>query len=169
MLCWLPLNPSKSKYQVVPEQKLKDPLLRALSSTCPPHKLCTRRINAFTSMILRLLHREIIQLENNLFVCLLFFKRIWRTQVLLWATDTPVLDFCWYLLWVLKSEWEVLTPADLLAVNMAAELFSSTYLLTSFGGAQDQNLPCHCLTVWDQDDTLPTELCWLGLTIYLFI
>ena len=34
-----------------------------------------------------------------------------------WATDTPVLDFWWHLLWVSKPEWGLIhpgaTPADL--------------------------------------------------------
>ena len=28
------------------------------------------------------------------------------------TTDTPVLDFWWYLLWVLKAEWEALFTLD---------------------------------------------------------
>ena len=63
------------------------------------------------------------------------------------ATDTPVLDIWWCLLWPSKPEWvallkfgagicvthplrftSVATPADLLTASMEAEPFSSTYL-----------------------------------------
>ena len=63
------------------------------------------------------------------------------------ATDTPVLDFWSYLLWVSKLEWAALfmlgggihvshslrftsgvTPADLSVASMAAKPFSSMYL-----------------------------------------
>ena len=39
------------------------------------------------------------------------------------------------------------TPADLLVASMAAKLFSSPYLQTTIGGAQDWDLSCCCLTV----------------------
>ena len=51
------------------------------------------------------------------------------------------------------------TPAHLLAISMAAKLFSSTQLRTSIGGGlrRDQDLSCCCcLTVWNQADALPT-------------
>ena len=51
-----------------------------------------------------------------------------------------------------------------LVASMAAELFSSTYLRTSIVGVQDWNLCCRCLTVWDQADVQPIELCRLGPT-----
>ena len=77
-----------------------------------------------------------------------FFKKILEDiRPFRGATDTPVLDFWWYLLWVSKPEWAVLfslgrcvcdvhslkftsgvTHADLLVASMAAELLSSTYL-----------------------------------------
>ena len=77
-----------------------------------------------------------------------FFKIFWEDiRPFHGATDTQVLDFWWYLLWVSKPEWAVLfslgrcvcdvhsrkftsgvTYADLLVASMAAELFSSTYL-----------------------------------------
>ena len=50
------------------------------------------------------------------------------------------------------------TPADLLTANMAAKLFSSTYLQTSIGGAQDLDLSYVSLSY-----ALPTELCQLGI------
>ena len=62
------------------------------------------------------------------------------------ATDTPVLDFWWHVLWVWKPEWAALptlgrgicvacslrftsgaTPAEILGASMAAELISSMY------------------------------------------
>ena len=61
------------------------------------------------------------------------------------------------------------TPADLLVASMAAEPFSSMYLWTGIGGAQNQVLLCCCwLTVWDQAEALPTELCWLSLNFHDF-
>ena len=54
------------------------------------------------------------------------------------------------------------TPADLLVVNMAVELFWSTYLWTSIGGAWVWHLLCHCPRAWDKTDAPPTELCRLG-------
>ena len=78
------------------------------------------------------------------------------------STDAPVLDFWWHLLWFSKPEWAALftlsggiyvthslrftsgaTPADLLAVSMAAKRISSTYLWAGIGGAQNQDLLCH--------------------------
>ena len=72
------------------------------------------------------------------------------------ATDTPILDFWWHLLWVSKPPWAVLfvfgrcvnvtcslkftssmTPADLLVASMATEPFSSTYLQGGNGGTQN--------------------------------
>ena len=78
------------------------------------------------------------------------------------ATDTPVLDFWWHLLWVSKPEWAVLlalgkgvhviysprftsgmTHANLLVGSMAAELISLMYLWAGIGGAWNQDLLCH--------------------------
>ena len=75
------------------------------------------------------------------------------------ATDTPVLDFWWRLLWVSKPKWAALfvlgrgvyvtyslrltsgaTPADLLLASMVAKSFSSMCL---HGGAQNHDLSCH--------------------------
>ena len=98
------------------------------------------------------------------------------------ATNTPVLAFWWCLLWVSKPEWTALimldggtcvthslsftsgaTPSDLLVASMAAKPFSSMYLWAGIGRAQNWDLSCHChLTVCDQPDALPTELCRLG-------
>ena len=85
------------------------------------------------------------------------------------ATDTPVLDFWWCLLWVPKPLWAALfalgkgvcvtcslrftsgaTPADMLA----AELFSSTYLQVGIGRLETR-------TYLPQANALPTELCRL--------
>ena len=55
------------------------------------------------------------------------------------------------------------TPADLLVANMAAKIFSSTYLWAGIGGAENWDLSsCHWVTVWDQADALLTELCRPG-------
>ena len=57
----------------------------------------------------------------------------------------------------------VTSPADHLAASMAAKPFSSMYLWASIGGPWNWSLSCHCcLTVVDQADALPTELCRLG-------
>ena len=54
------------------------------------------------------------------------------------------------------------TPADLLAGSKAVEPFSSMYLQAGIGGVRNRDLSCHhCLTVWDQADAPPTELCQL--------
>ena len=89
------------------------------------------------------------------------FKFLEDTSPLCGATKTPVLDFWWCLLWVSKPEWAAffvlgegvcytfprfvsgVTPADLLVASMAAELFSSTYLQTGIGEAQNQDLFFH--------------------------
>ena len=79
------------------------------------------------------------------------------------ATDTPVLDFWWCLLWVLKPEWAAsftlgrgvcvtcslrftsgVMTADLLVASMAAKPFSSTYMQAGIGGAQTGI--CHATT-----------------------
>ena len=95
----------------------------------------------------------------------------------------------WHILWVSKPEWAALiilargihvthslrftygaTPANLLVASIAAELFFSTYLQAGIGRAWNQDLSCHyCLTVWDQADTLPAELCRFGCTLLRFI
>ena len=57
------------------------------------------------------------------------------------------------------------TPADLLVASMAAELFSSTYLLTGIGGTQNWDLSCcHSQCETRYADSLPTELCRLRFT-----
>ena len=85
------------------------------------------------------------------------------------ATDTPILDFWWRLLWVSKPEW-VLPYSSLAEVYLLRYTFpeihlwcdtcqplgsqhgnwaiSSTYL-QGIGGTQNQELSCHC-SVWDQ-------------------
>ena len=82
-----------------------------------------------------------ITLPSSGFCC---FFNFWRTWVLfVGATDTPVLDFWWRLLWVSKPEWVLPyshlvllcvtcslrftfgpTPANLLVVSMAAKPIS---------------------------------------------
>ena len=78
------------------------------------------------------------------------------------STDTIVLDFWSHLLWVSKLEWAVLftfgvgigvtcslrstsvvTPANLLAANMAADPIISTYLQPGIGGTQTGDLSLH--------------------------
>ena len=79
------------------------------------------------------------------------------------AIDSPFLDFRWRLFWVSNqggfTHFGTLlpacnrtlrftsgaTPADLLAANMAAELFQSIYLCTSTGMAWVWELSCHRL------------------------
>ena len=80
------------------------------------------------------------------------------------ATDTPVLDFWWCLLWVSKPEWAALfaldggvhvslrftsglTPANLLVAGMAAKLISSTYLQPGIGGPLMGDLLLHRQTL----------------------
>ena len=84
----------------------------------------------------------------------IFFKKFLEDIIsFCGATDTPVLDFWWCLLWVSKPEWTAsftlgqgicnvcsLIPADLLVANMAAEPFSSMYLQTNIGGAWNWDL-----------------------------
>ena len=96
------------------------------------------------------------------------------------ATDTPVFDFWWHNLGFQNQKWWALfalcravhvthslrftsgmTPADLLTASMAAMLFSSMYLQAGISGAWNEGLSCHH-SVWDQADTLLTELCQLG-------
>ena len=78
------------------------------------------------------------------FMCDFFPKFLEDISPFCGVTDNPVLDFWWHLLWVSKPEWAALlalakaymlhvpwdsplvTPADLLAASMAAELISST-------------------------------------------
>ena len=94
------------------------------------------------------------------------------------ATDTPVLDFWWCLIWVSNqsgqpylclAEVNMLhipsyvtsgaAPVDLLVASMAVELFSSMYLWAGIGQAHNQDLSSHqCLIVGDQVDALPTDL-----------
>ena len=105
------------------------------------------------------------------------------------ATDITVLDFWWCLLWVSKPEWVTLfalgggiyvtwplrftsgvIPADLLVASMAAEPLPSIYLQAGISGAQNWDVSYHhCLTVWDQADALPTELCRLGTSRHTWL
>ena len=104
-------------------------------------------------------------------ICLCYI--LWRNnifflsfKVFCGASDTPVLDFWWHLLWVSQPEWAAffmlgrgihftwslrftagVTPADLLVASMAAKLISSMYLQAGIGG-----------TIVSQVNTLPTEL-----------
>ena len=53
-----------------------------------------------------------------------------------------------------------------LGSQQAAKPFSSMYLWAGIGGAWKWDLLCHHnLTVWDQADALPTELCRLGVPV----
>ena len=110
-----------------------------------------------------------------------FFKCLEDMSPFCGATDTPILDFWWHLLWVSKPKWVLpysslaeayvikhslrftsgVTPADLLAASMAVEpslQHTCKALVDSKLGAI---MPP--LTVWDQADALPTELSRLGL------
>ena len=49
------------------------------------------------------------------------------------------------------------TTVDFLVASMVAELFQSTYLHTSIGGAQVQDQAC-CLTACDKTSALPIDL-----------
>ena len=81
-----------------------------------------------------------------------FFFTFWWTHAILWATDNPVLNFWWHLLWVEKPEWAALfalgkgicdicslrfisnvTPAGLLMGSMAAGNFSHMRLSAEVG------------------------------------
>ena len=82
-------------------------------------------------------------IQNALMTCSHESVNVCKNYYFLWAPYTPVLDFCWRLLWVSKLEWAALfalgggvrdvcslrytssaTPADLLTVNIAAGCFS---------------------------------------------
>ena len=117
------------------------------------------------------------------FIETFFYNTLYNISPFCGATDIPVLDFWWCLLWISKPEWVALfilgrgicfthtlrftsgaTPTDLLAASMVAKLFSSMYLWADIGWDQNQDLSCcYCLKVSDQADALPTELCWLSL------
>ena len=102
--------------------------------------------------------RPLQQMVHILLECILVFLILVDTSFC-GATDTPVSDFWWYFLWISKPEWAALftlsggahdvcslrvtsgaTPADLLVPSMAAQPFSSTYLVTGIGGARDWDL-----------------------------
>ena len=62
-----------------------------------------------------------------------------------------------------------LVEANFLAASMVGKLFSSTYLQAGISGTRNLDLLCrHYLTMWDQADALPTELCRLGFCICHF-
>ena len=118
-----------------------------------------------------------------------FKKKIGGHTFFLCRHSHPCFGLQWHILWVSKPEWATLvilgrgirvthslrftsgaTPANLLVASIAAELFFSTYLQAGIGRAWNQDLSCHhCLTVWDQADTLPTELCRFNCTLLPFI
>ena len=51
-------------------------------------------------------NRQRKTLRSNLFVLIIFLKKIFGGhKSFLWATNTPVLDSWWCLLWVSKPEW----------------------------------------------------------------
>ena len=87
-----------------------------------------------------------------------FFLKIWgKLSPFCGTTDTPVLDFCEHLFWVLKPDWALggglhvtnylgfisgATPADLLVVSMAVKPFSATYFWAGIGRVQSWDLSC---------------------------
>ena len=104
------------------------------------------------------------------------------------ATDTPVLDFWWYLLSVLKPEW---VPLFIFSGGIPVICCLRFYLQCDtcwpLGGQHGSQvilfyvpasrhwwgsklgliiLP---LTVWDQADAVPTDLCCLGINYYMTI
>ena len=105
------------------------------------------------------------------------------------ATDTPILNFWWCLLWVSKPEWVLpylslaeayvlcymflrftsgATPADLLAASMVAEL-SLPHTCKALVGLETRSYHAITHSVRSgRPDALPTELSWLG-TIYLIL
>ena len=112
-----------------------------------------------------------------------FIKKVYPFS---WGHWYPFLNFWWHILWVSKPLWTALfalggdiqvthsirfnsgaTPADILVARMAAKPFSLTYLWASIVGAWNWDLSCcHYLTVRDQPDVLPTDLCRLGSEEY---
>ena len=102
------------------------------------------------------------------------------------ATDTPVLDFWWYLLWVSKPEWAALfklgrgilvthslgftsgtTPADLLAASMAAEP-SLPHTCKALVALETRSYHAAAHSVRSgRPDALPTELSWLDYRRWL--
>ena len=99
------------------------------------------------------------------------------------ATDTPVLDFWWCLLWVSKPEWAALFElAEMYLLHVPWESPLVWHLPTFWQPAWQLSRLFHIparhwwdsklggimllLTVWDQADALPTELSQLG---YLYI
>ena len=107
-----------------------------------------------------------------------FFKKIFGGhQSFLWATNTPILDFLWHLPCVSKPG---LTPLLVCFVTYAQwnpQIPLEWHLLTSWWLAWQPSHShphtceeafvgletgiyhmCHCFTMWDQVDALPTEL-----------
>ena len=95
------------------------------------------------------------------------------------ATDTPVLDFWWCLLWVSKLEWAALFElCGGIHVTCSLRFPLVQHLATSWRPAWQLSHLFHIpmrhwwdskpgaimlpLTVWDHVDALPTELSGLG-------
>ena len=111
-----------------------------------------------------------------------FFKFLEDMSPFCGATDTPVLDFWWRLLWVSKPEW-FLAYSSLAEAYVLHYTFPEIHLWCNtcqpLGGPTWQlshlfHIPVRHwwdskpgaimlpLTVWDQADALPTELSWLS-------
>ena len=100
------------------------------------------------------------------------------------ATDNPVLDFWWCLLWVSKPEWAALfvlgggihvtfslrftfgvIPADVLAASIAAKP-SLPYTFQALVGLKTGSYHATTHSVRSgRPDTLPTELSWLSWVV----
>ena len=111
------------------------------------------------------------------FVCFFFLKFLEDMNPF---CDTPVLEFWWRLLWVSKPEWVLpyLSLVEAYALHIPWDLPLMWHLPTSWWPAWQPSHLFHIparhwwdlklgaimppLTVWDQADTLPTELSRLG-------
>ena len=121
-------------------------------------------------------------IEWVFFVFLFFLKIFGGHESFCGATDTPVLDFWWHLLWVSKPEW-VLPYLSLVEAHVLHYTFPEIHLWGNtcwpLGGQHGSravlfHIPVRhwwdskpgaimpLLTVWDQADALPTELSRFG-------
>ena len=154
-------------------------LVISLSLLLPwEHVFCTFTLRFWLFLLNRMLYFR--------YLCLFFKKILEDMSPFCGATDTPVSDFWWRLLWVSKPEW-VLPYSSLAEAYMLHYTFpeihlrcdtcqplggqhgswaiSSTYM-QGIGGTRNWELSC-CHSVWDQADAIPTELSRLGLDIFV--
>ena len=127
------------------------------------------RINRFLSMCLNLIYltfeiSQRIRLHNSHASQTCFSKKNWRTSIFFVRSRCPCFRFLVTSGLGFKARMDPslrssspacnrilrftygATPADLLVTSMAAELFPSTYLQTSIGGARDKNVMKWSLT-----------------------